>query len=168
MPAVYYLDTSALLPRLLKRAPGHAWVERICGIESQNVIAIAEITEAEIAAALNQLVRGGTLRQKLCNDALALFWSQIEGKEYTILPVTTPTVRRAADLCSVRPLKGYDAIQLASALMFRDDIRRANAASTPPNDLVLDDPIFLSEDERLSEAATAEGFTIDSPLNHLG
>ena len=29
MPTLYFLDTSALLPRLLRRAPGHAWVERI-------------------------------------------------------------------------------------------------------------------------------------------
>ena len=90
MPTPYYLDTSALLPRMLKRAPGHAWVEHICAADSQNVIAVAEIAEAEIAAALNQLVRGGTLRQKLCHDALALFWSQVEGNEYTIIPVTTP------------------------------------------------------------------------------
>ncbi|MGO8949963.1 MAG: type II toxin-antitoxin system VapC family toxin [Ktedonobacterales bacterium] len=151
MPAPYYLDTSALLPRLLKRAPGHAWVEHICGADSQNVIALAEITEAEIAASLNQLVRGGTLRQKLCNDALALFWSQVKGNEYTIIPVTTPIVRRAADLCGMRALKGYDAVQLACALIFREDVRRTNAANTNPDDLALADPIFLTEDERLHD-----------------
>ncbi len=33
--------------------------------------------------------------------------------------------------------------------------------------MALGDPILLTEDNRLSEAALAEHFTVDSPLNHL-
>ncbi len=50
MTTLYFLDTSALLPRLLRRATGHTWVESICTPKNQNILAIAEITEAEIAA----------------------------------------------------------------------------------------------------------------------
>jgi hypothetical protein len=38
-----------------------------------------------------------------------------------------------------------------------------NAANGRP---VLGDPTFLTEDNRLATAATAEGFTVDSPLAH--
>ena len=167
MPTLYFLDTSALLPRLLRRAPGHAWVERICTAAGQNAITLAEITEAEIAAALNQLVRCGILRKNLCENALKLFWSQIDSGEYNIIPVVSPIVRRAAELCSDRALKGYDAIQLACALTMRDIARLSDAARVARGEMALGDPIFLTEDNRLSEAALAEHFTVDSPLNHL-
>jgi glucose-6-phosphate dehydrogenase assembly protein OpcA len=74
MLAAYYLDTSALLPLLMRGAPGHAWLNALCDPATGNLIAIAEITEAEIAAALNQLVRGGVLKRNRCATALALFW----------------------------------------------------------------------------------------------
>ena len=57
MPGLYFLDTSELLPRLLRRAPGHAWVEQICALASQNTIIMAEVTEAEIAAARTAATR---------------------------------------------------------------------------------------------------------------
>ena len=167
MPALYFLYTSALLPRRLRRAPGHDWVESISRPASQNTITLAEITEAETAAALNQLVRGGSLRKKVCDEALTLFWSQVDGGEYNIIPVVSPIVRRAADLCSVRALKGYDAIQLACALTARDIARLSDAGRQARGATALGDPIFLTQDKRLSEAAIAEGFTVDSPLNHL-
>lgn len=167
MPSLYYLDTSALLPRLLRRAPGHAWVESICSSSSQNVITLAEVTEAEIAAALNQLTRGGVLRKKLCDEALTLFWSQVDGGEYNMISVVTSVVRRAADLCGVHALKGYDAIQLACALTARDIVRLSDAASVAKGGVALGDPIFVTEDNRLHDAALSEGFVVDTPLSHL-
>ncbi|WIG60447.1 MAG: hypothetical protein OJF49_003195 [Ktedonobacterales bacterium] len=167
MPALYFLDTSALLPRLLRRAPGHVWVERVCTPGSRNTIALAEVTEAEIAASLNQLVRGGILRKKLCENVLVLLWSQVDGGEYNIIPVVSSIVRRAADLCSIHALKGYDAIQLACALTARDIARLSDAARIARGETALGDPIFLTEDKRLSDAARAESFTVDTPLNHL-
>ncbi len=166
MPAAYFLDTSALIPQYLTRAPGHAWVESICAPASQNIIAIAEITEAEFAAALNQLARGGTLRRKRCDTVLALFWVRVDTGAYTTVPVSSQLIRRAAQLCSVHSLKGYDAVQLAAALTFRDDIRVADAASLAAGGAIVGDPIFLTEDNRLAAAAGAEGFTVDSPLAH--
>src|SRR6185503_13963005 len=100
MPLAYYLDTSALLPLYIKRATGHAWIANICEPSNQNLLILAEITAAELAAALNQLVRGWTLRQKRCNDALALFWDQGDHGPYALVPAISAIVRRAADLCS--------------------------------------------------------------------
>ncbi len=65
-------------------------------------------------------------------------------------------------------LKGYDAIQLACALTARDTVRDSDAARIARGEATLGDPVFLTEDERLSGAARAEGFAVDSPLNHMG
>ena len=169
MPSLYFLDTSALLPGFLPRAPGNAWVKSICDTQAHNVITIAEVTAAELAASLNQLVRGGIVRKKRCAEALALFWDQVDSGSYNIIPVTSSIVRRAADLCEFHPLRGYDAVQLATALAFRDVARAArqtNATGAAQSAVGFDDPIFLTEDNRLTSAATAEGFAVDTPLAH--
>jgi uncharacterized protein len=169
MPLAYYLETSALLPLYIKRATGHAWIASICEPSSQSLVILAEVTAAELAAALNQLVRGGTLRKKRCNDALALFWDQVDHGQFAMVPAVSSIVRLlcgccAADLCGTHTLRGYDAIQLVCALTAREDIRLA--AQNSQASVVFGDPIFLTEDARLHDAALAEGFTVDSPLAH--
>jgi predicted nucleic acid-binding protein len=153
-----------LLPLYIKRATGHAWIASICEPSNQNLIILAEVTAAELAAALNQLVRGGTLRKKRCNDALALFWDQVNHSQFAMVPAVSSVVWRAADLRSVHALRGYDAIQLAGPLTVREDIRLA--AQNSPASVVFGDPIFLTEDTRLRDAALAEGFVVDSPRAH--
>jgi len=166
MASAYFFDTSALLPRYLKHAPGYAWVTHICDPRNQNLIAIAEITETEIASSLHQLVRGGVLRKRAVEGSIELLWNQVGNGEYTITPLTSAIIRRAADLCSVRPLKSMDALQLACALSARDDVRIAAAVSATSGGPTFDDPIFLTEDNRLHDAAVAEGFVVDTPINH--
>ena len=166
MPA-YFIDTSAILPRYLRRARGHKWVAGVCDPRQLNTIALAEITDVEIASTLNQLVRGGTLKQRQRDEALALFWSHVDGGQYTLITIATSTIRRTAALCDVHSLKGYDAVQLACALTFRDDVRSADAAAAAtPGAAALGDPIFLTEDTRLTIAAHAEGFAVDTPAAH--
>ena len=166
MPNRYFLDTSALLACYLARAPGHAWIRGICDPASHNTIAIVEITGAELAASLHQLTHGGVLRRKTCDSSVAAYWLQVGSRQYRIVPVTSALVRRAADLCGMHSLRGYDAVQLAAALTFRDDARTADANSASAGGTPLGDPIFLAEDKRLSDAATAEGFAIDNPRSH--
>jgi predicted nucleic acid-binding protein len=166
MPVRYFLDTSALVARYLRWAAGHVWMRGICDPTSGNTIALVEIVGAEFAAACNQMMRGGLLRRRTCDRALTEFWTHIDGGGYQILPVNSLLVRRAADLCATHSLKGYDAVQLAAALTFRDDTRTADATITSTSGLILGDPIFQTEDNRLATAATAEGFTVDSPLAH--
>ncbi len=162
----YFLDTSALVPRYLRLAGGHVWVEALCASTTGNVIALVEIAGVEFCAALNQTVRGGTLRKRISNRRIAAFWNDIDTGAYEIIPVTGILVRRAADLCSVHSLKGYDAVQLAAALTYREDARVFDAAEAAAGRPVLGDPIFLTEDRQLATAAAAEGFAVDNPLNH--
>lgn len=162
MPAVYFLDTSALLARYLRRAPGHAWVDSVCAPEQRNSVCLAVITQVEMSSAINQLARGKVLRQKQRNEALALFWSQIEEGQYRLIPVNEAIVLRAAMLCNAHPLRGCDAVQLACGLAVRD-VARAAASASHSNRR---DPIFVCEDKRLLDAAAAEGFAVENPLDH--
>jgi predicted nucleic acid-binding protein len=166
MPLLYFLNTSALVPRYVTREPGHAWVELLCAPDSGNTIAIAAITGAELAAALNQMARGGTLRKKRCRQALAEFWRQLDSSQYLSIAVTSAIIRRAATLCDSHSLRGYDAVQLACALAAREAQRVADVDNAANGRPLLGDPIFLTEDNRLATAATAEGFAVDSPLSH--
>lgn len=131
-----------------------------------NVVALADVTGAELASALHQLVRGGVLRRKRGDDAIALYWLEYASAAYHIVSITSAVVHRAADLRAVHALRGYDAVQLACALTFRDDARAADAL--PSTYASLGDPIFITEDRRLTVAASAEGFSVDTPLAHQG
>lgn len=164
MPRRYFVDTSALIARYLQRAPGHAWMRSVCDRSAGNVVALADVTGAELASAFQQLVRGGVLRRKRGDDAIALYWLEYASAQYHIVPITSPVVHRAADLCAVHALRGYDAVQLACALTFRDDARAAD--TLPSTQAPLGDPIFITEDRRLMAAASAEGFPVDTPLAH--
>lgn len=157
-PAAYFFDTSGLLPRYFRSAQGHTYITAICAPERGNVLGIAEITEVELTSALHQMSRGGVLKARRREAALSAFWAQVERSEYSIIAITTPVVRSAADLCERHPLKGYDAVQLACALAYRDNLRRLDPA---PADFV-----FLSEDTKLLQAAVGEGFTVDNPAAH--
>lgn len=163
MLGVYFLDTSALLPRLLRGASGHAWVNSLFSPTHGNLLALAEITEVEIIAALQQLARSRAVKRSRVETAITLFWDQVDQGQYTVMPIESAIVREAAALCARHPLKGYDAVQLACALAFRQDVRASSAilAGAPPPD-----PVFLSEDHRLTAAAQAEGFAVDTPLAH--
>lgn len=142
----------------MRGAPGYGWVNEICALGRGNILALAEITEVEMASTLNQMKRGGLLKARRRDAHLDAFWDEIDHARYEIIPISSSVLRTAADLCGRHPLKGYDAVQLACALSFRDDARVTKTT--------YGDPIFLSEDKRLIAAATAEGFTTDNPAAH--
>jgi predicted nucleic acid-binding protein len=162
----YYFDTNALLARFLTRVPGSAMVRALCEPDAHHTLLLAEITEVELCATLNQLRRGGGLRTRTCERLITIFWQQTSAGEYAILPITTEIVRRAAALCAVHSLRGYDAVQLSCALVARDAARLADAdADASAEGVVAGDPIFLTADKRLQQAVLAEGFVLLDPTS---
>ena len=75
---------------------------------------------------------------------------------YTPVYVTDSLVQLAIDLVQRHPLRGYDAVQLASAL-------QVNAGCAA---LGIPAPIFVSADNNLNAAAAAEGLAVDDPNAH--
>jgi predicted nucleic acid-binding protein len=103
-------------------------------------------TPIECYSALTRTMREGGLDPEMFNlsvrklDQLSKLW-------YEVAP--TDTVRdRARRLLRLHPLRAADALQLAAAIVF-----------TGENPRLID---FLSQDQRLSEAAEREGFHVDS------
>ena len=62
----YYLDASALVKRYTDK-PGSSWVRQITDPDTQNAVLLAEITLAEVAAALAAKHRapGGITREQM-------------------------------------------------------------------------------------------------------
>ena len=72
------------------------------------------------------------------------------------MPLSTSLVNEAVSLARKYALRGYDAVQLASALQTQN--KRANAGLLPLT--------LLSADTDLNAAAVAEGLTVDNPNDH--
>jgi len=60
------------------------------------------------------------------------------------------------DLTHKHPLRGFDAIQLATALILEDDLKRSGLPGIT----------FVCADKNLCNAAKAEGLTTENPNNY--
>jgi predicted nucleic acid-binding protein len=73
--------------------------------------------------------------------------------EYRLIALTTPVIERACQLLARHPLRAYDAIQLAAALVANEALVAAGVVTVT----------FLSADQRLLNAALAEGLAVVDP-----
>ncbi|MBS1251220.1 MAG: tRNA(fMet)-specific endonuclease VapC [Anaerolineales bacterium] len=151
----YYLDASALVKRYADEL-GSGWVRQITDLSAQNTILLAEITLAEVAAALaakHRAPAGVTREQR--DRALSRFLQDCD-EHFLILPVDRLIIDRAVELTQDYRLRGYDAVQLATALVNSDLLQSAGVPL----------PIFVAGDDDLLVAAKAEQFSVDNPLLH--
>jgi predicted nucleic acid-binding protein len=70
--------------------------------------------------------------------------------------VARPTIDEAAELAQAHPLKGYDAVHLATGL--------EAARNLADQEIAL---IFVSGDDQMLRAAEAEGLMTDDPFLHV-
>lgn len=81
-------------------------------------LATARIAHAEIAAALARLCREGRLSE---TGRDAIFSHIVQDlTSMTIVEIRPALVARVPALVSRRPLRGYDAVHLAAALVLKD------------------------------------------------
>ena len=110
-----YLDTSALVKRYIIEAGSSEVQQWLAGAE---LAATSLVTRAEANAAIARAVRMGNISLATGEEAvkvLAAHWPR-----YVKTPVNEKTVGRAADLAWQLGLRGYDAVQLASAETLQD------------------------------------------------
>jgi predicted nucleic acid-binding protein len=137
----YYLDASALVKRYADEA-GSSWMRQITAREAQHTILLAEMTLAEVAAALAAKHRApGGITEDQRDRAMSRFLQDC-AEHFLLLPVDR--------------LRGYDTVQLATALVANDTLQQQNLSA----------PIFVASDDDLLAAATAERLLIDNPLAH--
>ncbi len=77
--------------------------------------------------------------------------------EYHIIPPSIEIINLASELMGKYPLRAYDAVHLATALVAQQFL------------VERDYPVltFLAADNRLNSAASSAGLTIDNPNHHL-
>ena len=151
----YFLDASALVKRYADEA-GSAWMRRITESSAENTILLAEITLAEVAAALAAKARAPNSFSLTQRDrALSRFLQDCD-EQFILLAVDRPVIERAVTLTQSHRLRGYDAVQLATALVAGQALETVQR--TPP--------VFVASDEDLLAAASAEHLVTVSPLDH--
>lgn len=150
----FYVDSSALLKRHV-RENGTDWIRTIVEPTTGNVIMTARLSAVEIFSALNRRRREANINTQtylqLASEVVLIF-----ATEYRLVELTPDIVDRARELLERHPLRAYDAVQLAAALI-------ANATLITAS---LRPLTFLSADDRLLQAAQVEGLATDNPNAH--
>jgi len=151
----YFLDSSAVVKRYADEA-GSTWIRQLTGPQAQNTILLAEITLAEVAAALaakHRAPKGITLEQR--DRVLSRFLQDCED-HFALVSVDRSVIDRAVELAQRHRLRGYDAVQLATAL----------EASAIMQSQALPALTFVAADSDLLTAAVAERLSVENPLNY--
>jgi predicted nucleic acid-binding protein len=123
---------------------------------TEHTVYLGQIGIVEIAAALSRKVR----TQELSNDeyeaALRVFLMDVRNEAYVITPLSDPIVELAVNLTRHYPLRGYDAVHLATALARNNALISAGMARL----------VFVAADARLCAAAQGEGLATENPNDY--
>ena len=127
---ILYLDTSALVKRYVREAGTD---EVIALVENSASVGSTSLTRVEMAAALEKTVRLGWIKRKAALRA----WQDFLGhwSSFTRLNISSSTIDRASTLAWEYSLRGYDAMHLASALLWQETLDTQITMATFDRDL---------------------------------
>jgi uncharacterized protein len=114
---IAYLDASALVKRYLVERGSR---ETAALMAESDMMATSIVSRAEVGAALAKAARMGLVKRDAARDAqraLSADWPDI-----VRVPVTEALVDRSQALAWEHALRGYDAVQLASALGWQESV----------------------------------------------
>lgn len=114
---IVYLDSSALVKCYGDEAGSLDTVDLLGGAE---LVATSLVTSVEVSSALARAVRGGIVEPEAGREADRLF--REEWPALIRLPLTPRVLGRAQDIAWELALRGYDAVQLASALIWQERV----------------------------------------------
>lgn len=114
---IVYLDASALVKRYVAERGSRETGDLTA---SADVVATSLVSRAEVAAALAKAVRLGVIEPESGRKAQRAFAGQ--WPDIAKVPVTEALVSRAEALAWDFALRGYDAVQLASALTWQEAV----------------------------------------------
>jgi predicted nucleic acid-binding protein len=153
--SVFYFDTSAIVKRYVVET-GTDWIMVLTNPNSNNLSIITEITLAETTAAISakhRAVQGITRQER--DETIELFLQHCN-TEYHLIPTHRIIIERAILLTKNHRLRGYDAVQLASALITNEKLIIGRLPSL----------VFVTADKDLILAAKSEGLSTDNPNLH--
>jgi len=152
MPS-FFFDTSGLVKKYIREL-GTNWVMQTLNPSRNHRIYVAPTTCVELHATLKRreldvtMMKSADVREELQYDLLKRFYA---------VPVTDTLLSMGCDIAWKYALRGYDAIQLASALSIAAGYTRP-ARKTPVT--------FVSADPELLGAAHSEGFAVEDPNDY--
>lgn len=140
---ILFLDTSALVKLYILEPGSERMRERVARADSMavSVLAFAESHATFARRRREELLFATELEQ--IRAAFATDW-----EELVQVPVGAAVLKPVPSLCERYPLRGADAVQLASALLLREEGLEVT---------------FACSDGRLLGAAAAEGLAIFDP-----
>jgi predicted nucleic acid-binding protein len=152
--SAYYFDSSALVKRYAQEV-GSSWVASLTDPRSGNDIFTVVVSGAEIVAAVTRKTRIGLITLQDAATAIAAFKGHFKA-EYRVVLINDVIVKRAMSLAEEHGLRGYDAIQLASALTIQEELGINGVSLTA----------FVCADTDLNKVAQTEGLAVENPLSH--
>lgn len=150
----YYLDTSALVKRYIDEL-GSDWLRAMLGAQPLPTIVIVHLVIVEVTSALTRRMREGALSLVNYTRVQDAFRSDCL-HEYEIVTAVGDIIDQANLLLERHPLRAYDAVHLATAIVANQQLLANNLAPLT----------FLSADDHLNDAAYAEGLMVDNPSHH--
>ena len=152
---LYCFDSSAVVKRYATER-GSAWVRSIGPSDAENTIYLGQVGIVEMAAALSRKVRTQELSHDEYEAALWLFLMDVRNEEYIVTPLSDHIVELAVNLTRRHPLRGYDAVHLATAMALNTALMSAGLSQL----------VFVAADGRLCDAAQGEGLATENPNDH--
>jgi len=150
----YYADTSALIKRYVDEV-GSAWLRTTLDVQPPPAIIVVHLIIVEVTSALMRRVREDTLAPTDYDQAQNAFRADCLN-EYELVVAGGDIIEQANRLLETYPLRAYDAVHLATALVTNQQLLAHHLAPLT----------FISADDRLNHAASAEGLAVDNPNDH--
>jgi uncharacterized protein len=152
--SAYFFDSSALVKRYIIEA-GSKWVISLLKPSANNTIFIAQIAGVEVTSAIARRRKGLKITPIEAKKSILRFQKDFQFRFFQ-KSLSPSLVELAMQFADQYELRGYDAVQLASAIE-SDKLRQTNGLSSI---------IFVSADNALNSAAQLEGLTVDNPNNY--
>ena len=151
----YYLDTSAAV-KLYVQEIGSGWLKELLVTPRPPVVVTSHLLRVEMWSAFARRLREHTVNATEYNEICALF-AEDRQNLYRFTPINEAAIQNACEYVERYPLRAADAIHLAAALTTNRQLLNARKRGL----------VFLCADDRLLQAAAAEGLATDNPNSHL-
>lgn len=157
--AAFYMDSSGLVKHYLLET-GSAWVNSLMDAtttsgEWQNAVFLSKIGVVEVVAAIARRHKMGQITTESKANLITVFLDDCVGR-FSALNLDDTVIGTAVNLTQRHPLRGYDAVHLATALMLNEAL----------TDEALEPLTFVSADDVLCQSAEAEGLMVENPNEH--
>lgn len=151
--AQFFLDSSALVKRYVNEI-GSSWIQEITRLAANHTLFTANITKVEVFSAFARLKREVRIDQNDLQSVIRLFQTDWNN-QYHIVEMDGQIIEEACQLVQKYPIRAYDSVQLASAIVLFSYFQQASSTNFT----------FVTADTRLQEIARMTGLDVINPNN---